>query len=139
MSPALTLQTINERLNSCTGWEAKSRMLVQLSREIPVFADVDRTDKNRIAGCDSQVWLTLSWHNGLLELAADSDSRMIKGLLTLVFAAYHQRAPQESLDFDFDGWLAGMGLSRFLTASRSNGLKTIVTHIRTAAEQSIPK
>lgn len=99
MTPTLTLQSINERLNACSGWEAKSRVLVQLSREMPVFSNADRTDKYRIAGCESQVWLTLGWHNGLLELAADSDSRMIKGLLALVFAAYYQRPPPRSARF----------------------------------------
>ncbi|SFN24024.1 cysteine desulfuration protein SufE [Formivibrio citricus] len=135
MNTPLSIPEIEERLHSCAGWEAKSRMLVQLSRELPAYPETDRTEENRVSGCESQVWLKLGWNNGALELATDSDSRIIKGLLALVYAAYRGRSPEAVRDFDFDGWLAGMGLTRLLTASRSNGLKAIVTHIRSSASE----
>ena len=133
MSPALTAQNISERLKSCMSWESKSRLLIQLSREIPAFADADRCEANHVSGCESQVWLKLAWHDGMLDLAIDSDSRVIKGLLALVYAAYQGRSAQDVRDFDFDAWLAGMGLTRLLTASRGNGLKAVVTRLRLAA------
>lgn len=128
----LSAQTICERISACAGWEAKSRLLVQLSREMPTFPETDRCETYRVAGCESQVWLKLAWHDGLLDLAADSDSRIIKGLLVLVYAAFQGHDTQEIRDFDFDNWMVGMGLSHLLTTSRSNGLKAIVARIRSA-------
>lgn len=136
MNTNLTLEGITQRLQSCPGWEAKSRLLIQLAREIPPFEESERTKANRIAGCESQVWLKLQWIEGTLKLEADSDSRIVKGLLALVYAAYQGRKAEEVRDFDFESWLAQMGLGRLLTASRSNGLKAIVQCLRFSASQA---
>lgn len=133
MNTNLTQEGISQRLQSCPGWEAKSRLLIQLAREIPPFAESERSDANRIAGCESQVWLKLQWIDGALKLETDSDSRIVKGLLALVYAAYEGRNAEEVSNFDFERWLTEMGLGRLLTASRSNGLKAIVQRLRSSA------
>lgn len=124
---------ISERLLAAQGWEAKNRLLVQLARELPPFAVEDKNDAHQVAGCESRVWLKLDWQEDRIIIAADSDSRVVKGLLALVLAAYQARSAAEILAFDFDHWLQELGLARFLTASRGNGLRAIVQEIRTAA------
>jgi cysteine desulfuration protein SufE len=124
---------IGERLAAAHGWEAKNRLLVQLARELPAFNETDRTEANRVAGCESRVWLKLGWHENRLDIAADSDSRVIKGLLALVLAAFQQQSPEEIATFDFENWLQEMGLARFLSASRGNGLRAIVNRVRTSS------
>lgn len=122
------------RLAAAQGWEAKNRLLVQLAREIPGLREQDKTEANRIQGCESQVWVLMSWHEDRLQLATDSDSRIVKGLLALVQTTFHDQTRDEILQADFEGWLNALGLARFLSASRGNGLKSIVKHIKAAAE-----
>jgi len=127
---------ITERLLAAQSWEAKNRLLVQLAGDLPPFPDHERSDANRIAGCESRVWLTRVWQDGRLVMAVDSDSRIVKGLLALIMAAYQQRSAAEITDFDFEGWLKTLGLSRFLSSSRASGLRAIVQEIRTAAKEN---
>lgn len=121
---------ISTRILAAQGWEAKNRLLVQLARELPVFDEADKTEANQVAGCESRVWIKLNWQNNQLQLQADSDSRIVKGLLMLVLAAYQQRHTEEIASFDFENWLEELGLSRFLSTSRGNGLRAIASRIR---------
>ncbi|WP_051710838.1 SufE family protein [Andreprevotia chitinilytica] len=124
---------LSARLDAANSWEAKNRLLVQLARELPGFSDTERNEEHRVSGCESTVWVMTYWHDGRLQVAADSDSRVIKGLLTLLLTAYHDQAPDAIRQFDLEGWLAKLGLTRFLSASRGNGLRAIARKIVAAA------
>ncbi|GGP19277.1 SufE family protein [Silvimonas iriomotensis] len=129
---SLALPTLSARLEAAHGWEAKNRLLVQLARELPAMADDLKTDAHRVAGCEAQVWLVTQWQDGHLQLQADSDSRIVKGLLTLVCAAYAGRSQDEVAGFDFAALLQTLGLQRFLSSSRASGLAAMVKVIRAA-------
>ncbi|KAF0813238.1 Sulfur acceptor protein CsdE [Andreprevotia sp. IGB-42] len=126
---------LSQRLDAAGGWEAKSRLLVQLARELPGLPEQEKNDTNRVSGCESTVWLITRWQDGRLQVAADSDSRVIKGLLTLLLTAYHNRSADEIQRFDIEAWLASLGLVRFLSASRGNGIRAIATRIIEASRQ----
>ncbi|MBM3115688.1 SufE family protein [Jeongeupia naejangsanensis] len=121
-----------QRLEAAAGWEAKNRLLVQLARELPPLPDALRTDEHRVAGCESTAWLVIGRQEGRLLAAADSDSRIVKGLLALLLTAYHGHTPAELAGFDFEAWLVSLGLQRFLTTSRGNGLRAMSRMIREA-------
>ncbi|MBM5573055.1 SufE family protein [Deefgea sp. CFH1-16] len=127
---AISLDELSQRLAQAHGWEAKNRLLIQLAKALPEFATEFRQDEYRVAGCESQVWLLIQASNGKYDIAADSDSKIIKGLLTLILAAYHGSSAEEIQQFDFNAWLNQLGLHRFLSASRGNGLAAIVTKIK---------
>lgn len=129
----VTPATLAEKLTQATGWEAKNRLLVQLGRELPEWPAAMRTDEFLVTGCESRVWLSIRPQQGRFIISADSDSRIVKGLLTLILTAYHQRSAAEIAAFDLEHWLGELGLLRYLSASRGNGLRAIVLCIRTAA------
>lgn len=135
MTTELNQQKVAERLAAAVGWEAKNRLLVQLARELPTSDGSMRTEETRVMGCESRVWLRMDWQDQCLNLQAESDSRVVQGLLALVFACYHGQSAHVILALDFEGWIAGLGLARFLSASRGNGLKAIVAKVREAATQ----
>lgn len=130
----LSREVVTERLNLAHGWEAKNRVLLQLARELPVLDDNLRIEQNRVSGCESQVWLKIDWLDGRLLLVCGSDSRVVQGLLVLVLACYQGLLVNEVLAVNFDEWATELGLSRFLTASRGNGLRAIVHKISESAE-----
>ena len=133
MTTLLTQKSVANRLVGAVGWEAKNRLLVQLAREVPRLNEADRSEENRVAGCESRAWLEISWQDEHLVLLADSDSRVVQGLLALVFACYYGLSAQAVLMLDFEAWITELGLMRFLTTSRGNGLRAIVLRIREAA------
>ncbi len=129
----LTRELVAEQLALAHGWEAKNRLLVQLARELSRLPEPERSDESLVAGCESRAWLKLEWQAGRLALQADSDSRVVQGLLALVYACYQGLEAGQVVALDFEGWLGELGLSRFLSASRRNGLRAIVARIRESA------
>ncbi len=132
----LTRELITDRLLAASGWEAKSRLLVQLARELPALPESQRTEENQVTGCESRVWLVSDWQDDQLVLAMASDSRVVQGLLALVYAFYAGQSREKVLVLDFESWLVELGLNRFLSASRGRGLSAIVARIRFDAEQA---
>ncbi|MBE9609693.1 SufE family protein [Chitinilyticum piscinae] len=120
---------IEQRLAQANGWEAKNRLLVQLARELPDWPAELRTQERLVSGCESRVWLHIREDRGHFQISADSDSRIVKGLLTLVLTAYHDKTTGEIASFDLERWIEKLGLLRFLSASRGNGLRAITREI----------
>ncbi|WP_273428754.1 SufE family protein [Chitinibacter tainanensis] len=126
----ITLTQLAATLDAAASWEAKNRLLVQLSRQLPDWPAEYKTADCKVSGCESQVWLRQDRSaDGHWQIAADSDSRIVKGLLALVLTAYHHQPTNAVQTFDFEGWLQARGMQRFLTASRGNGLRAIVQTI----------
>lgn len=129
---SLELTALRQRLADAQGWENKNRTLVQLARDLPSLPEAFRTEDHRIQGCEARVWLYTDDQNGQLALWVDSDSRVVKGLLALVWSAYAGRSADEVRNFDFAALLQELGLSRFLSSSRVSGLSAIVRAIQRA-------
>ncbi|WP_410498375.1 SufE family protein [Chitinibacter sp. S2-10] len=131
----ITLDQLAQQLDHASSWEAKNRLLVQLSRQLPDWTDEQKSSQNKVAGCESQAWLALTEFGDELHIAADSDSRIVKGLLALVLTAFNRQSAAQISQFDFEAWLNARGMQRFLSASRGNGLRAIVKTIRDHASK----
>ncbi|MCB1729883.1 MAG: SufE family protein, partial [Halieaceae bacterium] len=94
------------------------------------------TEDRLVRGCQSQVWIDTALENGRLQLLADSDAFIVKGLLGLVLAAYNNRTPAEILAFDIDAYFQQLELLRHLSATRGNGLRAMVQRIQDIARQA---
>ena len=111
----------------------KVEYIIDLGKQLPPLPDADRTEANKIRGCQSQVWLAATVEPERVHLRADSDAILVKGLITLLLRLYDGRSPREILDNPPDV-LEEIGLSRFLTPGRANGLYAMVGRIRQIAQ-----
>jgi len=119
-------------------WNDRYREIMQLSKQLPAFTSTMKTDNCRIAGCESDAWLQVSQDaEGRLWFAADSDARIIRGLIALVLAALNGKTPEQILAFDLEHYFDQLQLTRHLSPSRGNGLKAIINAIRESVSQSI--
>ncbi|QLI83121.1 SufE family protein [Chitinibacter fontanus] len=126
----ISLLQLAQSLDAAASWEAKNRLLVQLSKQLPDWPVAQKTADAKVSGCESQVWLRCNPSPAGWQIAADSDSRIVKGLLALVLTAFNQRSSTEIIAFDFEAWLNERGMQRFLSASRGNGLRAITEQIK---------
>ena len=116
-------------------WEERYQYIIDLSKQLPVLSDEERTDDRLVKGCQSSVWLITGIDQGKLHFSADSDAIIVRGLLVLVLAAYQDKSAQEILAFDMDGYFKELDLERHITVTRGNGLRSIVGKIRQEASQ----
>ena len=56
----MTPEELLENFSYLTDWEDKYRYLIELGEGMPPFPESDKTDKNKVMGCQSQVWIIYS-------------------------------------------------------------------------------
>ena len=117
-------------------WMDRYQYLIDLGRRLPEFPESQRTDANKIRGCQSQVWFVAEQHDGLLEFRAVSDAAVVSGLIAMLLRIYSGRRPQDILDTP-PNFVTALELEQHLSPTRSNGLSSMLKAIRTFATEAL--
>lgn len=113
-------------------WTDKYRYIIDLGKELAPYPEAERTEDNKVRGCQSQVWLHASNREGKLFFEGDSDAHIVKGLVALLLRTYSGHSPKEILDTPLT-FIDEIGLSSHLSPTRSNGLAAMVKQIKAYA------
>ncbi len=119
-------------------WMDRYQYLIDLGRRLPPLADTELIESNKIKGCQSQVWFVAEQHDGRLVFRAISDAAIVSGLIALLLRIYSGRRPQDILNTP-PAFVSQLQLEQHLSATRSNGLASMLKAIRrfaTEAEQA---
>ncbi|MBE8717894.1 cysteine desulfurase sulfur acceptor subunit CsdE [Cellvibrio polysaccharolyticus] len=133
----ITAADIVDTLAFFDSWEERYKYIIELGKELDALEDEHRTEQNLIRGCQSQVWLIHSLEQGKLHFRADSDAFIVKGLLGVVLAAYNGKTPADVLAFDIESYFEQLNLVQHLSATRGNGLKSMVKRIQDIAAATV--
>jgi len=117
-------------------WMDRYQYLIDMGRKLPEFPESDRTDTNKIRGCQSQVWFVASNDEGRLNFRAISDAAIVSGLIALLLRIYSGRKPQDILDTPPD-FVTALELEQHLSPTRSNGLSSMLKAIRNFATEAV--
>ncbi|WP_162046994.1 cysteine desulfurase sulfur acceptor subunit CsdE [Vibrio taketomensis] len=115
------------------GWEDRYRQVIQWGKKLPVMPEAFKSEQVTVSGCESQVWLVSEQVDNTWFFCADSDARIVRGLIALVMAAFNGKSSEQIQQFDVDGYFEQLGLIAHLSPSRGNGLKAIVEQIKQLA------
>lgn len=118
-----------EEFSSFDDWMDKYQLLIDLGNEQPPLDEKYKTENNLIDGCQSRVWLQADYRDGKIELQAESDALIVKGIIALLIRVLGGHTPQEILDADLY-FIERIGLKDHLSPTRSNGLLAMVKQIR---------
>ena len=122
-------QQVIEEFSVFTDWMDKYEYLIELGKELEPMPDTDKTDQNIIKGCQSQVWLTANFADGLVTFRADSDAIITKGIIGLLVKVLSGLPPKEIIDADLH-FIDAIGLRENLSPTRSNGLVSMIKQIK---------
>ena len=117
-------------------WTERYQYLIDLGRKLPPFPQDWMTDANKVHGCQSQVWMVVSGDAGKLDIRATSDSAIVSGLIALLLRVYSGRSARDILDTGPD-FIDGLGLSKHLSPTRSNGLAAMLATIQAYAQRAL--
>ncbi|MGQ4272445.1 SufE family protein [Terrihabitans sp. B22-R8] len=135
------IDDIIESFSYLEDWEERYRYLIELGQALADFPDDARTRENKVEGCTSQVWLKTAVEQTpdgpVLQFTGDSDSHLVRGLVTVVMALYSGRPAQEILALDAAPVLEKLGLREHLTPQRSNGLRSMIKRINVEAQEAL--
>jgi cysteine desulfuration protein SufE len=135
-----TIPELIETFDALGDWEAQCDYLIDLGYDVPDFPESERTEANKVHGCQSNVWLITKTKPGIpakIEIQAESDSMIVQGLIAVLLLAYSGKTAQEILQTDIQQIFARLGLNRQLSSARRNGLAGMVQRIRSIAQQSV--
>jgi cysteine desulfuration protein SufE len=119
-------------------WLEKYQYIIDLGKKLEPVSDNERTEENRLHGCQSQVWMVHEKRpDGTLHFRANSDAAIVSGLIALVLSIYNDRTPEEILRLTPE-FIEKLGLQSHLSMTRSNGLNAMIERIRQVARENLP-
>lgn len=110
-------------------WEEKYSRLIELGRKLPTLSDDYKTEKYKLNGCQSQVWINAKIEEGKIVFEADSDAAIVKGLAAIIIQVYSGSSPDEILSNPPE-FLQKIGIDKHLSPTRKNGLGAMMKQIQ---------
>ena len=115
-------------------WEDKYQYLIDMGRNVPQMDEVLKTEKNKMKGCQSVVYFYKHYNDdGTITFLANSDAAIVQGLIALMLKVYSGKKPQEIINTNIN-FLEQIGLNDHLSPTRKNGLSSLVSSIKNAAQ-----
>ncbi|MGP1515060.1 MAG: SufE family protein [Bacteroidales bacterium] len=122
-------QEIIQEFSIFEDWMDKYNYLIELGDQCPIVEEKDKNENNLIKGCQSKVWVAAKMNNGVMEITADSDAVITKGIITLLLRVFNHQKPEDVQKADIT-FLDRIGLTQHLSSTRSNGLLAMVKQIK---------
>lgn len=110
-------------------WDDKYEYIIEIGKKLPTFNPEFKTNDFKIKGCQSSVWLTSSTENGKVIFNAESDSVIVKGLVSLLIKVLSNQEPSVILNSKLE-FMEHIGLMQHLAQTRSNGLLAMVKQMK---------
>ena len=129
--------TINEIQNEIVDefsevddWMDRYGMIIDLGNSLPPIDEKYRTPEHLIEGCQSRVWINAELTpEGKVHYTADSDTIIVKGIISLLVKVLDNQTPDDILSADLH-FIDDIGLSEHLSPTRSNGLLAMLKQMR---------
>lgn len=137
---SMTIEELIEEFDDLGDWADQCEVLIDMGRELPEMPAELKTESTKVHGCQSNVWMVASVsedEDRHIELIADSDAMIVRGLLTVIMMVYSGRTAQEIHDTDIKGIFQRLGLDRHLSTARKNGLGGMVNRVQTIATEAL--
>ena len=122
-------EEIVKEFDEIIDWEDKYKKIIELGKLLPALDENIKTEKYKLSGCQSQVWINAKLTNGKIIFEADSDAAIVKGLVAILVKVYSNETPEEILS-NPPGFLQKIGIDKHLSPTRKNGLGAMMKQIQ---------
>ncbi len=121
---------IIEEFANFEDWMDKYSYIIEIGNSCPIIEEKEKTENNLIKGCQSRVWVSAKLdENGLMQITADSDAVITKGIITLLLRVFNNQKPQDVYSAELK-FVDEIGLKSHLSPTRSNGLLSMIKQIK---------
>ena len=104
--------------------------LMDMAKESEQLKENEKVEQNKINGCTSRAWVVTE-QNGddTYTFRTDSDSLIVKGLLTILEQVFSGQTADTILSINSSDILHSIGLDKTITSQRTNGFSSAVQKI----------
>lgn len=136
----MTIEELVDNFRLFDEWEDRYRYLIDLGDALPPMPEGLKTKDTMVRGCMSQVWMVLWWDetSGKLCMQADSDARIVRGLIAVVRIIFEGRTRAEIEATDVGGIFKSLGLDQHLSPNRRSGFFAMVERVGAFVSAGIP-
>jgi cysteine desulfuration protein SufE len=113
-------------------WDDKYEYIIDLGKKLPPLEDRYKLDENRVRGCQSTVWLVADYTNGKVYFKAESDSVIVKGLISMLIRVLSGQTTDAIINAKLE-FIQRIGMTTHLAQTRSNGLLSMVKQMKNFA------
>jgi len=110
-------------------WMQRYEYIIDLGKGLPLIDEQYKTDNNIIKGCQSKVWLHAEQQDDKMVFTADSDAILTKGIIAILIRAFSNQKAGDILEANTD-FIDEIGLKEHLSATRANGLVSMIKQIK---------
>ncbi|EAY26171.1 SufE family protein [Microscilla marina] len=110
-------------------WEDKYSYIIEMGKKLAPLSEEYKTTDNKIKGCQSNVWLHTHMEDDKLVFDGDSDSIIVKGLVSLLIRVLSGHKP-ESIATSELYFIDKIGMKQHLSMTRANGLAAMVKQMK---------
>ncbi|QMW02979.1 SufE family protein [Spirosoma foliorum] len=109
----------------------KTDYIMDLGQKLPSMPESDKTEDNRIFGCQSVVWLTARMQDDKLYFSGDGDqyAKISKGIISLLIRALSGAKPEEIANANLY-FIDKIGMQSFISSRRTGGLASMVERMK---------
>ena len=129
----MTIKNIQEEIvdefSMFDDWMQRYEYMIELGKSLPLIQDSFKTDDKLIKGCQSKVWLHAEMLEDKMQLTADSDAIITKGIVSILIRSFTNQTPRDIIESDIS-FIDAIGLKEHLSPTRANGLVSMVKQIK---------
>jgi cysteine desulfuration protein SufE len=131
---AETESEIIEDFKLLESWDedAKYEYIIDMGKSLPALDEKYKVEENKIKGCQSTVWLAAGYKDESVYFSADSNSVIVKGLISMLIRVLSGRTPDEIITAKLN-FISEIGMRNHLAQTRSNGLLAMVKQMKNYA------
>jgi cysteine desulfuration protein SufE len=120
---------IIEEFSLFDDWMQRYEYIIDLGKTLPLIDEKYKTEDNIIKGCQSKVWVHGEKQEDKIVFTADSDAILTKGIIAILIRSFSNQTPNEILNANTD-FIDEIGLKEHLSATRANGLVSMIKQIK---------
>ena len=104
--------------------------LMDMAKESEQLKENEKVEQNKINGCTSRAWVVTKQNgDNTYTFRTDSDSLIVKGLLTILEQVFSGQTADNILSINSSDILYSIGLDKTITSQRTNGFSSAVQKI----------
>lgn len=126
-----------EEFSFLDDWMDRYALIIEMGNELKGLPEKEKTPQNLIEGCQSRVWIVgQPQENGTLALNAESDAVIVKGMIAMLLRIFDGQPAKDIVEADLS-FIKELGLQDNLSPTRSNGLSSMIRHIKLLASKML--
>ena len=120
---------IIEEFSMFEDWMQRYEYMIELGKSLPIIDAAFKNDDHIIKGCQSKVWLHADLDSDKIQLTADSDAIITKGIIAILIRVFTNQSPKDILEANTN-FIDEIGLKEHLSPTRANGLVSMIKQIK---------